>query len=192
MSSCFFRATLLLAFAASLQAEEGGQLVSRLGPSLICSGCKMAISRFNKEVARRMKAKMSQKKKEDLFNKKIERVCIEEAYGKALAIVEGDGQQIFIDRRKIGPKYSITRGGRDQRHEAIEVCKYIMKERRELLLKAVLKSTKKGASDINFQKVACLQAGVICNEAAIPENSDEEEEDEDMDSDKNPFQVDDL
>ena len=62
------------------QAQHSDALLEKLGASLSCSACKMAVDYFRLEVARYIKGSMSAKKKQKVFESRLGRVCLEGRY----------------------------------------------------------------------------------------------------------------
>merc|ERR1712154_740869 len=115
--------------------------MGKLGPSLVCSACKMSAFSFRRQLARRIKSKMSAEKRTALFDKHFPEVCDKKGFPSQMATAKYmNDKRVFVDATKMTSYHSQGWSGPDVKTALFALCRHFVDARREELLKIVLKS----------------------------------------------------
>lgn len=165
----------------------GDDALQKHGRSLACSACQMAANRFQTRVARKIKGKLSDAEKEEIFRANLEGICSPSNWPKQMAVVEKKGNEIYVDwmdamSNREG-KVSVKRMSPEVSADVMAVCTQVLQQDfREPLLRKVLDTKKGRVSDTNFVSWLCGpdRANVCDRTAEDDEDSDREDGQEEL------------
>jgi len=156
----------------------------RLGSkSLVCSGCKLFMKRFQTKVARKIKGKWKEGKKRKMFEELLATVCSKTGFPKQMAVIDrNDDGQVYVDfneaMTQIGGTLSIKKMGADVVDDLLVACEHVLQhEYKEALFERLIAKADVDGRDIDFTKFLCgRQQADVCDIDEDPSEDGEEEE----------------